>query len=280
MFACCFHFSVIGSNVKIVLSPSRRPTVPPITSTVPSSRNDWPAQKMLAGSSSPPGIFGGYTAFVAWVTGSSRKARPAVVPVKYRIFPVWSITAWTATPGIENLGVPLPDVGGRRGDRGRRPGRVIRRGLRSRRATAAPAPALPRARPRGQGRAPAPRRRAAPAPLQASSRRPACGGAWRRRCRCRRAPGRAPAPRQRQAPPGMPAIRSCLTPDALEQTLSRARSEQRADAARAHRLGCRPACPRSARPTQMPPTRAPSSNGAPAPARQPAGGASPGSPTW
>ena len=65
-----------GRRVKIVFRPSRRPTVPPMTSTVPSSRNDWPAQKMLAGSSSPPGIFGGYTALVVFVTGSSRNARP------------------------------------------------------------------------------------------------------------------------------------------------------------------------------------------------------------
>ena len=72
MLAWRRQVSVIGSNVKIVFRPSRRPIVPPITSTVPSLRNDCPAQKMLAGSFSPSAIRGGKTALVVFVMGSSR----------------------------------------------------------------------------------------------------------------------------------------------------------------------------------------------------------------
>ena len=96
----------------MVLRPSRRPTVPPITITVPSSRNDWPAQKRLAGSSSPPGIFGGYTARVVFVTGSSRNARPEVVPGEVEDLAGVQHHGVHRDAGDRELGRPLADLRG------------------------------------------------------------------------------------------------------------------------------------------------------------------------
>ena len=62
MLDCRCHVSVIGSNVRIVFSPSRRPIVPPSRPPCRHRGTTAPAQKMFAGSFSPSAMRGGNTA--------------------------------------------------------------------------------------------------------------------------------------------------------------------------------------------------------------------------
>ena len=128
---------------------------------------------------------------------------------------MWSITAWTATPGIENLGCHCPTT---RRDRGAAP-----RAACDRPAAAAPAPAL---RVLGRVRGPRTRRaraaRSARSSAAASRVAAACELARRRVVPL---PASAGGERQRterrRAPPGMPAIEAASRSHAFERDTSR-----------------------------------------------------------